>query len=90
MTKICTKLVLPDIEMFDVRTEVDYRDMTRAVYAELESKITRALVAQAHAELARSVDMTPAMFTDFLHFLTTDPEIKARFTAYRTAKRLMR
>ena len=77
------------IPELDVRAHKDPASMSYVVSAELDSRIVSAVSDKVIARLGNVVGMGVAEFQQFLRFLSNDPEMRDRFTAYKTAKRLM-
>lgn len=73
----------------DVRVYKNAESMSYTVSAELNSRIATTVADKVIARLGSAVGMGASEFQQFLRFLSNDPEIRDKFTAYKTAKRLM-
>jgi hypothetical protein len=66
----------------------DAATMTQIIRADLEKGLARQVQGEVIRTLAASVGMDPYAFTDFVKFLSEDPELQARFTSWRAKRRL--
>lgn len=76
-------------ETLKMSTYEDAMTMSQVVRADLESKVARQLRDEVIGTLARGAGMDTRTFADFIQFLSEDPEIQARFTGWRTKRRLI-
>ena len=80
---------LVKVPELDVRTYKDAESMSHVVSAELDSRVATTIADRAISRLGHAAGMGPMEFQEFLRFLREDPEMRDKFTAYKTAKRLM-
>jgi len=79
---------IPDNSLYRTDMYKDTASLTHVVTAEINSRIADALVRQTISQLAERLGVGSETFVDFMRFLTTDPEIRDRYMAHRTARRL--
>lgn len=78
-------LKIPGTELHHYR---DAETMGHAVAAELDDRIVRQIAEHVVEQLGRVAGLGSTEFLAFVRFLGSDPELRDRFTAYKTAKRL--
>lgn len=66
----------------------DAAQYAAVVRSEMDGRVVAEVGRQAVRHIANKAQMSEHELLDFIRFLREDPELRDRFTAYKTAKRL--